>query len=94
VKFARGQQDQEWFIFHMMQSPSIGGVCSAFQASVNGDYRHFVFRNFVLIAFRRIFAAYMLTHNNDAITGVFKQLATGVNAFWDSLPLPAAAAGP
>ena len=94
VKFARGQQDREWFIFHMMQSPSIGGVCFAFQAFVRGDYRHFVFRNFVLIAFRRIFAAYMLTQNNDAITGVFKQLATGVNAFWDSLPLPAAAAGP
>jgi hypothetical protein len=92
VKFARGQQDQEWFIFHMMQSPSIGIVCTAFKGFYNGDYRHFVFRNFVLIAFRRIYAAYMLTDNNARLTDVFKKLAIGMTAFWDSLDPPVGAA--
>jgi len=80
--------NNEWALYHVMQNPTIVQVCTAFRdtAGPNEDYKKTVFKNFLTIAFRRTYAAFLLTGQTPAIQAMWRGYVIGVRNFLNSLP--------
>jgi hypothetical protein len=80
---------QDCYVFHVMVNSSIADACAAFKDAKYPpeNYHVVMFTNFITLAFRRTYAAYMLTNGGQAaLASRWRKFVFAVRNFMQSLP--------